>query len=185
MTFTLYRVMCQAEYDRVSNSTPFSWYGKNKWFTDNLTFIQERVLDGKFNNSNHKPDKYTHLVRYELNNLNGFNRVSDNELMLKRHKVPLTSINQVTKLGNLNMFSSINIPNSRFIKSTQYLPDPNKYVIIKLEPLYEGDMDIYRINFRTPCTCKRSFTGECKELVWFNDFNFYEPFEWCYINFQE
>lgn len=79
----------------------------------------------------------------------------------------------------------IDIPNSGFIKSTQHLPDPNKYVVIKLEPLYEGDMDIYHINFRTPCTCKRSFTGECKDLVWHTHFNFYEPFEWCYINFQE
>lgn len=99
---TLYRVMCQAEYDGVSCDTPFAWHTKNKWFTDDLTFIQERVLDGKFNNSSHKPERYTHLVKYELHNLNGFNRVSNNELMLKRKDAPLTSVNQVVKLGAVN-----------------------------------------------------------------------------------
>lgn len=103
---TLYRVMCQAEYDDVSPDTPFAWHSKNKWFTDNLTFIQERVLDGKFNNSNHKPDRFTHLVKYELNNLNGFIRVSDNELMLRRKNLPLTSVNQVIKLGYVDDLKS-------------------------------------------------------------------------------
>lgn len=83
----------------------------------------------------------------------------------------------------------INVPSSEFIKSTQGLPAPNRYVIIKLAPLYDGDMDIYHINFRTPCICKRSFTGECKDLVWANCFEFKfnpnEHFEWCYVNFQE
>ena len=70
----------------------------------------------------------------------------------------------------------------KFVSSTQQLPDPNRYVIIKLKPLYDGDMDIYHINYRTACICERSFTDECKDLVWHTHFNFYEPFEWCYLD---
>lgn len=96
---TLYRAMCQEEYNSVSSDTPFVWHSKAKWFSDDFTFIHERVLDGKFNNSNHKPKRYTHLVGYEVENLNGFSRVSSSELMLKRKDVPLTSVKKVIKLG--------------------------------------------------------------------------------------
>ena len=47
----LHRLMCKAEYDRVDNTSPFSWQSKAKWFSDDIKFIKSRVGDGKFNNS--------------------------------------------------------------------------------------------------------------------------------------
>ena len=32
----LYRLMCKAEYDRVDNTSPFSWQSKAKWFSDDI-----------------------------------------------------------------------------------------------------------------------------------------------------
>ena len=54
----LYRAMCKEEYDNVSDKHPLSWKSKCKWFSENLSFIQDRVLDKKFNNSKFKPDRY-------------------------------------------------------------------------------------------------------------------------------
>ena len=38
----LYRLMCKTEYDRVDNTSPFSWQSKAKWFSDDIEFIKTR-----------------------------------------------------------------------------------------------------------------------------------------------
>ena len=96
----LYRLMCKAEYDRVDNTSPFSWRSKAKWFSDDIEFIKSRVGDGKFNNSSFVEDRYGYLVVYDVtDNNNKLKRVSDKELMLYRKDAPMLKVNSVNKLG--------------------------------------------------------------------------------------
>ena len=96
----LYRLMCKAEYDRVDNTSPFSWQSKAKWFSDDIEFIKSRVGDGKFNNSSFVEDRYGYLVVYDVtDNNNKLKRVSDKELMLYRKDAPMLKVNSVNKLG--------------------------------------------------------------------------------------
>lgn len=73
----------------------------------------------------------------------------------------------------------------KFVSSKYGLPDPNRLVVIKTEPFYDGDTDIYNINRRVPCYCGRYFRGECIDIKWEHPFSEYEPFEWCYLNLEQ
>ena len=96
----LYRLMCKAEYDRVDNTSPFSWLSKAKWFSDDIEFIKSRVGDGKFNNSGFVEGRYDYLVVYDIaDNNNKLNRVSDKEVMLYRKDAPMIKVNSVIKIG--------------------------------------------------------------------------------------
>ena len=96
----LYRLMCKAEYDRVDNTSPFSWQSKAKWFSDDIEFIKSRVSDGKFNNSGFVEGRYDYLVVYDVTDNNDkLKRVSDKEVMLYRKDVPTIKVNGVNKIG--------------------------------------------------------------------------------------
>lgn len=91
--------MCNEEFIKISNSSPFSWNKKCKWFTSNENFLK-RVQDGRFNNSKFKSNRYTHLVKYHVKSLDGFIKVSDNELMLYRCKQPMIQLIGIEKCEN-------------------------------------------------------------------------------------
>ena len=92
--------MCKAEYDRVDNTSPFSWQSKAKWFSDDIEFIKTRVGDGKFNNSNFVEGRYDYLIIYDIiDNNSKLKRVSDKEVMLYRKDAPMIKVNCVTKVG--------------------------------------------------------------------------------------
>ena len=96
----LYRLMCKAEYDRVDNTSPFSWQSKAKWFSDDIEFIKSRVGDGKFNNGNFVEGRYNYLVIYDIiDNNSKLKRVSDKEVMLYRKDAPMIKVISVDKLG--------------------------------------------------------------------------------------
>ena len=96
----LYRLMCKAEYDRVDNTSPFSWQSKAKWFSDDIEFIKSRVGDGKFNNSSFVGGRYEYLVVYDVTDDNNkLKRVSDTEMMLYRKDAPMIKVNGVNKIG--------------------------------------------------------------------------------------
>ena len=96
----LYRLMCKAEYDRVDNTSPFSWQSKAKWFSDDIEFIKSRVGDGKFNNSNFVDGRYEYLVVYDVTDDNDkLKHVSDKEVMLYRKDAPMVKVNGVNKIG--------------------------------------------------------------------------------------
>lgn len=97
----LYRMMSKKEFDTLSSTSPFSWKGKCKWFTDNKDFILSRVTDGKFNNSKFKKDRYTHLVEYIVEDDKGFTRVSTNEVLLQVKDEPKVKVLCVNKIGEL------------------------------------------------------------------------------------
>ena len=92
--------MCKAEYDRVDNTSPFSWRSKAKWFSDDIEFIKSRVSDGKFNNSNFVEGRYDYLVVYDVTDNNDkLKRVSDKEVMLYRKDAPMIKVNGVNKIA--------------------------------------------------------------------------------------
>ena len=92
--------MCKTEYDKVDNTSPFSWQSKAKWFSDDIEFIKSRVGDGKFNNSNFIDDRYEYLVVYDVTDDNDkLKRVSDKEMMLYRKDAPMIRVNGVNKIG--------------------------------------------------------------------------------------
>ena len=96
----LHRLMCKAEYDRVDNTSPFSWQSKAKWFSDNIEFIKSRVGDGKFNNSGFVEGRYDYLIIYDVvDDRNKLKRVSDKEVMLYRKDAPMIKVNSVNKIG--------------------------------------------------------------------------------------
>ena len=96
----LYRLMCKAEYDRVDNTSPFSWQSKAKWFSDDIEFIKTRVNDGKFNNSGFVDGRYDYLIIYDIIDDNDkLKRVSNKEVMLYRKDAPMVKVNSVTKVG--------------------------------------------------------------------------------------
>ena len=96
----LYRLMCKAEYDRVDNTSPFSWQSKAKWFSDDIEFIKTRVSDGKFNNSGFVDGRYNYLVIYDIiDNNSKLKRVSDKEVMLYRKDAPIIKVISVDNLG--------------------------------------------------------------------------------------
>ena len=81
--------MCKAEYDRVDNTSPFSWKSKAKWFSD-----------GKFNNSSFVEGRYDYLVVYDIVDSDcRLKRVSDKEVMLYRKDAPMIKVNSVNKIG--------------------------------------------------------------------------------------
>lgn len=96
----LYILMCKAEYDRVDNTSPFSWKSKAKWFSDGIEFIKSRVGDGEFNNSGFVDGRYDCLIIYDIIDDNDkLKRVSDKEVMLYRKDAPMIKVNSVIKVG--------------------------------------------------------------------------------------
>lgn len=89
--------MNRLEYVRTDNITPFAWRSKFKWFTDNVNFLQ-RVADGRFNNSKFDWGRYEYIIIYEVESIDSFKRITDNELMLARkdaHKVKVKSMKKM------------------------------------------------------------------------------------------
>ena len=88
----VYRAMCPAEFQDMMKLQRLSWNSKFKWFgTDE--FVQQRVQDGKFNNSKFVPDRYKHPVKFEIESgLEHFSKCGNRELMLSCRKAPLVKI---------------------------------------------------------------------------------------------
>lgn len=102
----VYRLMCKEEFDRISLEFPLQWKGKTKWFTDNLVFLKQRILDGDFNNSKFVPGRYKYIVVYKVTSRiipeeglksRLFSQVSNNELMLFKSKQPYAKFEIVEK----------------------------------------------------------------------------------------
>ncbi|AFL47770.2 hypothetical protein ZZ1p0236 [Acinetobacter phage ZZ1] len=93
---TLYRLMCEDEFNKVSEFQPFAWQSRFKWFTDTIEFLK-RVKDGNFNNSKFKPNRYDYLVVYEIEDDWVLHRVSNHEVMLRREKQPFVKVKSFTK----------------------------------------------------------------------------------------
>ena len=92
----LFRAMCQEEFQDMSNNT-LSWNSRFKWFSPDINFIQNRVRDGKFNNSNFCNDRYAILVAIDIDNTEPFKK-SNFEWMLDRRSANQVKINSIRVL---------------------------------------------------------------------------------------
>lgn len=62
----LYRAMCEKEAkDTLKHRYP-AFVRRWKWFSHDANFVTGRVQDGCFGNSDVKPGRYSHLVRFEI-----------------------------------------------------------------------------------------------------------------------
>ena len=99
-TATLYRAMSQAEMDITLASLRPNYLSRFKWFSDEPDFILRRVMDGKFNNSAQRPDRYATMLAFQIpeTQLQALSRVSKHELMLdvrKAHTLDWLSIKEI------------------------------------------------------------------------------------------
>lgn len=65
---TLYRAMNKQELDATLNSGWLQFNrNKEKCFTEDLSFITNRVKDGNFNNSKFIKGRYEHILKFKFN----------------------------------------------------------------------------------------------------------------------
>ena len=92
----VFRAMSVEEANKVSDTNPFAWRSKHKWFGTE-DFVKKRVLDGKFNNSKFK-NKYIVLCKYEIvNGIEHFSKCGNRELMLSIRKANNVKIKLISK----------------------------------------------------------------------------------------
>lgn len=59
--------MCLEEFLETIKYKKPHFIRRFKWFSHNLDWVNSRVMDGNFNNSKFKQEKYTHLCVFEYN----------------------------------------------------------------------------------------------------------------------
>jgi len=80
----LYRVMCEDEaLKTIANGRP-NFIKRFKWFSDSLSFIKDRVQDGRFNNSGFVSGRYSRVFEFETEDLHKSLRVSAHEVQFDR-----------------------------------------------------------------------------------------------------
>lgn len=84
----IYRAMCDEEAERtLANGRP-DFLRRFKWFSHNLEFIKGKVQGGSFNNSKYKPERYSRLLAFEVEDLDKSCFVSNNEIQFDRRINP-------------------------------------------------------------------------------------------------
>ena len=83
----LYRAMCEKEFQDTMKHKSLSWNSRFKWF-GTKEFVESRVRDGKFNNSQFIHDRYSHLIQIEIpdESMKFFFECGHREFMLDRRK---------------------------------------------------------------------------------------------------
>ena len=79
--------MCSSEFQKTKLYKKPHFIKRYKWFSSNLDFIINRVLDGKFNNSNYDNSKYEKVCSFEWDG-NNFDWINNNEIQFDRRKNP-------------------------------------------------------------------------------------------------
>jgi len=93
----IYRSMCEEEFKRTIELKKLDFAkSRFKWFTPSREY-QARVRDGNFNNSSFVPERYVHLIEFEIEDSKSkwFTKMSTRELMLDRrvaNQVPIISM---------------------------------------------------------------------------------------------
>ena len=97
---TLYRALCEEEYNKTS--TNYLSYNRNREKPfGTLEFVLNRVLDGKFNQSAFK-DKYSHLISitFDKKYKSQFKKFGGKEAILDSRKSNFPFV--INKLGKVN-----------------------------------------------------------------------------------
>ena len=62
----LYRAMSRQEYiETLAKGRP-AFVQRFKWFSPNIEFIKTRVMDGFFNHSHFRKDRYVYIIRFTI-----------------------------------------------------------------------------------------------------------------------
>jgi len=95
----VYRAMSKKERDLTLEHNDFAFDKKRKYFSFNLDWIKSRVMDGNFNNSKFKTERYKHLLKFEIDDeyIIQFSKVGEKELMLHKWKsnFPIKNISEI------------------------------------------------------------------------------------------
>ena len=91
----LYRIMCKEEFDQMKDNR-LAFKGRYKYFTPYICFIDYRILGMNFANRAFKPEKYTHIVQFEIedNSCLFFDKKGKEWVLDKRkaHNIKINSI---------------------------------------------------------------------------------------------
>ena len=95
----LYRAMCEKEFTEMMKFKSLSWNSRFKWF-GTKEFVTTRVQDGKFNNSKFVGDRYSYLVKFEIDDsfLQIFAKCGRREFMIDRRKAPLVRFSSIEEV---------------------------------------------------------------------------------------
>ena len=87
----LYRAMSETEAMATLQWGKPVFIRRFKWFSPYLEFVASRVMDGEFNGSKFKPERYTHLLQFEVpdGDLREFVREGDCNWRLDRRRVQM------------------------------------------------------------------------------------------------
>ncbi len=88
----LYRAMCLEELQATLAAGRPVFIRRFKWFSPDLSFVRNRVMDGSFNNSRFKRNRYAGLVRFTVGDRDteAFRKMA-RELMLDRRVAHLVA----------------------------------------------------------------------------------------------
>ena len=72
-----------------------------KWFSDDLSFIKDRVKDGRFSHSQFKVDPYFVILKFCVNDADmcEFNKLNQKEIMLDIRRLPMVRFLKVEELS--------------------------------------------------------------------------------------
>jgi len=96
---TLFRAMCEKEFFETIKFKSLSWNSRFKWF-GTKEFVTSRVQGGKFNNSKFVGDRYSRLVKFEIDDscLSVFIKCGRSEFMVDRRKAPLVRFSSIEEV---------------------------------------------------------------------------------------
>lgn len=93
----LYRAMCEQEAQETIKNLQPSFIKRFKWFSTNVDFIKNRVLDKNFNNSCGKETKYYRIFMFELQNTNSADWIKKDEVQIdRRNNAKISFIKEIT-----------------------------------------------------------------------------------------
>lgn len=87
----MYRAMCSDECADSIKSGKASFKKRFKWFSDDLEFVCSRVRDGRFNNSQFKPNAYKYVIAFDVD-ITQAKQVSNKEWQFDRRDNPLIKV---------------------------------------------------------------------------------------------
>lgn len=91
--------MSKEEAEKTVRDKEIQFIRRFKWFAPSLTFVKNRVRDGKFNNSKFATERYTHLLKFTFRDTDDVHFIKNtDEWMLDVRKTPLVKLLSVSIL---------------------------------------------------------------------------------------
>ena len=97
----IYRAMCPEEATETLKNQKPVFRKRFKWFSDDLSFIRDRVKDGRFAHSQFKIEPYFVILKFYVNQADfcEFQQLNKKELMLDVHRLPMVRFLKVEELS--------------------------------------------------------------------------------------